>query len=245
MRLTLYPTTIIAGPDGRVYAFLAGYQTSDHFLEHAGKALSLLPESVGNQKPHDRSATLTKNVQTGVETGGASSQRPSPSDGSGDTQTARELLSAAKAAFASSQFAVCLDHADTLRLTHPNSLEAGEVAGVVAAITKDAEKLSAAYQQFDERTAAGYYMIGNSLALAGRLSEAVTAFEKSLRISPSGKRANNTVPASPNCMTCNTRHERATETDAHRTPKRPGLLGGIGVVPVDLPSGLGNPRPIA
>jgi tetratricopeptide (TPR) repeat protein len=43
MRITLYPTTVIAGPDAKVYAFLAGYLDAAGFQNNAGKALALIP----------------------------------------------------------------------------------------------------------------------------------------------------------------------------------------------------------
>lgn len=46
MRITLYPTTVIAGPDAKVYAYLAGYLDAAGFRENAGKALALLPAPV-------------------------------------------------------------------------------------------------------------------------------------------------------------------------------------------------------
>ena len=47
MGITVFPTTVIAGHDGKVYAFLGGYLDGGPFRENANKALALLtPASV-------------------------------------------------------------------------------------------------------------------------------------------------------------------------------------------------------
>lgn len=43
MRITLYPTTVVAGSDAKVYAYLAGYLDAAAFRDNAGKALALMP----------------------------------------------------------------------------------------------------------------------------------------------------------------------------------------------------------
>lgn len=192
MQLTLYPTTIIAGPDGRVYAYLAGFQPTDQFLEHAKKAIALMPGNSAPSNPDARAATLAKGVRTNS---GSTSVAPPPTDASGlpkEERTARELLDAVRAAYNAGRYADCLDRADALAAAFPESGEAREVAALVAEIAKDDRKLASTYQQLDERTASRYYRIGDSLAHAGRLAEAVEAFEKSLRASPTGKSADAT-----------------------------------------------------
>ncbi len=46
MRVTMYPTTVVAGVDGKVYAYLAGYLEPKAFQENLGKALALMPKAV-------------------------------------------------------------------------------------------------------------------------------------------------------------------------------------------------------
>lgn len=39
LKVQVYPTTVLAGPDGKIHAFLQGYITADQLNEHAGRAV--------------------------------------------------------------------------------------------------------------------------------------------------------------------------------------------------------------
>jgi thioredoxin-like negative regulator of GroEL len=191
MRVTLYPTTMIAGPDGKIFAYLAGYQSSEQFQSNSKKALALIPPPA---KPLDTQATLTAQTrpETKVDILAGAVKATGPADPMTRPQpqvptTAKDLLSGVKLAFREEKFADCLDRADVLMSAYPGSSEADDAAGVVAAVHADAERLAIASDQSDERFAGRYYAIGESLAAKGRGKEAIQAFEKVQRLTPNGR----------------------------------------------------------
>ena len=50
MRVSVYPTTVIAGADGKVLAYLGGYITDAQFADYSVKALALQPNEAKDEK---------------------------------------------------------------------------------------------------------------------------------------------------------------------------------------------------
>lgn len=182
MRVTVYPTTVIAGPDGRVYAYLAGYQTPEQFGDHAAKALVLLPpaDRGSDQPTKSTSMSLTK---------AAPVRAVGPADGPRPLLPAADLLAAARAAYKADRFADCLGLCDQLAAGHPGTSEAEAAAGIRAAVRADVNKLAAAGDQLDDKVAAGYYDLAEAWATQGRVRYAAACYEKAIRAAPAGRHA--------------------------------------------------------
>lgn len=188
MRVTLYPTTVIAAPDGKIYAYLSGFQSADQFRDSAKKALALIPPDVKSAEP---TATLTTRLRTEPTTGLVSApvKATGPTDPIPGSPTAKDLLAGVKAAFRDERWVDCLDRTDVLAGSYPGTPETEAAAGMVAAIHADAERLAIVSEQTDERFAARYYSLGEAWAAKGRGREAVSAYERVLKFAPNGKYA--------------------------------------------------------
>lgn len=170
MRITLYPTTVIAGPDGKVYAFLAGYLGGAPFRENANKALALLPVP---PKPADLVAKAAPVARPPVAA----------------VPTAAERLAVAKGAYQAERFAEALERCEALAVAHPDTAEGKEAAGYVARIKSDADKLVAATAELDERTANAYLALADAWMKQGKPREAALCYAKAANSAPNGKAA--------------------------------------------------------
>jgi thioredoxin-related protein len=180
MRVTVYPTTVIAGPDGKVYAYLAGYQAPDQFLELSKKAVALLPPA---DKPFEKAAklaALTKPEPKQPEAVKAVGPAEAPKGASG----AKELLASVKALHTADKFAESLELADVLTAQHPGTPEAEEAANVAFAIKADPDKLAVVVEQQDERTVTRYVVLAEAWAAKGRGREAIALYEKAVKLAP-------------------------------------------------------------
>lgn len=170
MRVTVYPTTVIAGADGKVFAYLSGYVAADQFREHAGKAFALMDEQ---RKAKPAAATLVARAKPEAK----------PADPPAD------LLSLAKAAFKAEQYADCLERAEAVIAAQPNTPAAEEAVALVATVKSDPDKLSRAGEQLDEKFAASYYAVAEGWEQKGRVKEASGFFEKVIQVAPGSKLA--------------------------------------------------------
>jgi thioredoxin-like negative regulator of GroEL len=186
MRVTLYPTTVIAGSDGKIYAYLAGYQSPDQFLEHAKKAVALIPPAERVTAPSASLASRTK-PESAHSVVAAPVKAVGPTDPPAVTQTAKEMLAGVKEAYRTEKYADCLDRVDALVGSHPGTAEADAAKVILASVTADPERLATAGDQLDERFAARYYAIGEAWGAKGRGKEAIAAFEKVLKLAPNGR----------------------------------------------------------
>jgi tetratricopeptide (TPR) repeat protein len=178
MRVTVYPTTVIAGPDGKVYAYLSGFVGPDQFREHAEKAVSLIPAS-----PPEKTATaVTKPAAAAVRAVG-------PADSPRPVQSAKELLQAARAAFQADRYGECLELCEAISGGYVGSGEADAAGALAVVIRSEPDKLAAAGEQLDERFAAAYYRLAEAWAKQGRGREAIGYYEKAVRAAPAGKYA--------------------------------------------------------
>lgn len=73
MRVNVYPTTVIAGADGKVLAYLGGYITDAQFSDYSVKALALQPaetkddKTASKTKPAPNAATTVSRTKELVE----------------------------------------------------------------------------------------------------------------------------------------------------------------------------------
>lgn len=187
MRVTVYPTTVIAGPDGKVYAYLAGYQAPDQFLELSKKAVALLPPA---EKPAERTATVASLAKPeSKQPAPAAVKAVGPAEALKGASGAKELLANVKALHTADRFAESLELADVLLAQYPSTPEAEEAANVAFAIKADPDKLAATVDQQDERTVARYVALADAWAAKGRGREAIALYEKAVKLAPGARSA--------------------------------------------------------
>lgn len=175
MRITMYPTTVIAGADGKVFAYLAGYVGPTDFRDHANKAFGLIAAADGKDKPMPADAVLVA--------------RAKPDDTKISVEAPKELLAQAKAAFKAEQYAECLERAEAVVATHPNTPAAEEAASLMTSVKSDPAKLSRAGEQLDDKFATSYYAVAEGWEKKGMLKEAAGFFEKVIQVAPGSKLA--------------------------------------------------------
>lgn len=130
-----------------------------------GKILSFLQ----GYTPADQLAEALKRAAPVVAVPEPPSDRP-----------ARDPLAAAREAFKAKRYADVLDACDRLA-------ESPEAEALAAQVTGDADKLAAAIEQRNERTAALYLTLADTLEKKGQPKEARSALEKAAKLCPGGK----------------------------------------------------------
>lgn len=175
MRVTMYPTTVIARADGKIFAYLAGYVGAADFRGHATKAFDLIAAADGKEKPKPADAVLVS--------------RPQPDVKKISTDAPKELLALAKAAFDGEQYAEALERAEAVVASAPNTPAAAEAATLVTSVKSDPAKLSRAGQQLDEKFATSYFAVAEGWEKKGMLKEAAGFFEKVIQVAPGSKLA--------------------------------------------------------
>lgn len=174
MRVTIYPTTVIAGADGKVFAYLSGYVAPDQFRDHATKAFGLIA-GADKEKPKPADAALVS--------------RAKPEERQISADAPKEMLALAKAAFKAEQYAECLERAEAVAAAHPNTPAAEEAVALVATVKADPEKLSRAGEQLDDKFAASYFAVAEGWEQKGKMKEATGFFEKVIQVAPGSKLA--------------------------------------------------------
>ena len=94
--------------------------------------------------------------------------------------TSKDLLASAKEAFQAKRYADVLDACDRLA-------ESPEAEALAAQVTGDPEKLAAAIEQRNERTAALYLTLAEAWEKKGDVKEAKACLEKAAKLCPNGK----------------------------------------------------------
>ena len=190
MRVNVYPTTVIAAPDGKIYAYLAGFLTPDQFTEHAKKALALIPPPATHTAEKAATTTGLAKAPTPADPIAAAPVKAiGPTDGPKPLFPAADLLMAARAAFKADRFAECLGLCDAITSGYPGTAEAESAGAILAASKADPDKLAAAADQADERTAATYYELAEAWATQGRARFAIAYYEKVVKAAPNGRHA--------------------------------------------------------
>jgi thioredoxin-like negative regulator of GroEL len=176
MRITIYPTTVIAGTDGKVFAYLAGYQSADQFKEHATKAFGLIAAADKQKGRPNGDAVLTSRTKPDV--------KAAP-----PAEAATDSLTLAKEAFKAERYAEVLERAELIAAKQPNTPAGEEAVGLIAAVKADSDKLARAGEQLDEKFAAAYFAVAEGFELKGKTKDATGHFEKVIVAAPNSKYA--------------------------------------------------------
>lgn len=177
MRVTVYPTTVIAGADGKVFAYLAGYVAPEQFREHADKTFGLIAAADKNKVKPSNDAVLTARV------------KPEPKVEVAPADAVKDALTQAKDAFKAERYAEALEKAEAVASTRPGTPAGDEAVGILAAIKADPEKLSRAGEQLDEKFASAYFAVAEGLEQKGKMRDATAYFEKVILSSPGSRYA--------------------------------------------------------
>jgi tetratricopeptide (TPR) repeat protein len=129
-------------------------------------------------------------------------------------RTARDLLVLAREDYRAGRYYDCLQRCEQLSL-FPETAEAKEGSTLAADVKANPERLAAMCDQMNQRTASMYLTLGDSWAAKGQVSEAITAYEKVLKLHP---------------------NSRAGDAAAAQISKLKGNSGGI-------PAALAKPNP--
>lgn len=260
LKVQVYPTTVLAGADGKIHAFIEGYLDADRFAEHlkraanaaatadwmardfneAGKAVGAgdYPRAVSLLKGVIRDAderpvgVKAREVLEGVERQAAGrlvrareletkgftpeamdtladlmktyagtqaaadaatrlaglAEQPEAADRQKARQ-ARDLLALAKEEFRAGRYYDCLQRCDHLAAAFADRAEGKDGVALAAEIKNNPDRLAAACEQMNERTAALYLTLAESWAKKGQTAEATACLDKVLKLRPNSRQA--------------------------------------------------------
>jgi len=102
---------------------------------------------------------------------------------------ARDLLALAREEFRTSRYYECLQHCDQLTLAYTGLAEAKDAASLADQIRGNPDRLAAACEQMNDRTAAMYATLAESWLKKGQEKEALACLEKVMKLAPHSRRA--------------------------------------------------------
>ncbi|MBX9626655.1 MAG: thioredoxin family protein [Gemmataceae bacterium] len=260
LKVQVYPTTVLAGPDGKIHAFIEGFLEPDRFAEHlkraanatatadwmardyqeAGKAVGAgdYPRAVSLLKGVIRDAedrpvgAKAREVLEGVERQAAGrlvrareleakgftpeamdtladlmktyagtqaaadaatrlaglAEQPEAADRLKARQ-ARDLLALAKEEFRAGRYYDCLQRCDHLSAAFADRAEGKDGVALAGEIKNNPDRLAAACEQMNERTAALYLTLAESWAKKGQTAEATACLDKVMKLCPNSRQA--------------------------------------------------------
>jgi thioredoxin-like negative regulator of GroEL len=260
LRVQLYPTIVLAAPDGKIHSFIEGYLDADRLndqlkravtattttdwaardFDQATKALAAgeYPRAVTLLKAITREAgekpvgvkakqvledveklaaarltrakeleqrgltqealdTLAEAVKTYAGTQAAADAATLMTGLAAKPETreklrqraARDLLAAAKEEFRTNKFYDCLQKCDQLSAGYGDLSEGKEGAALAWEVKNNPERLAAACEQMNERTAAMYMTLAEAWAKKGQAVEAIACYEKVTKLCPNSRQA--------------------------------------------------------
>ena len=188
MRVTIYPTTVIADADGKIYAYLSGFLGAEDFRTNAKKALALMPE-LKAEPFKDKPAVVTslkKDIRA-VDAPPASVPATRTTDIPVSANPTAELLATAKAHSEADRSAEAALACETILRGQPNSPEAEPARALLMLIQSDVGKLRRVAEQLDEKFANTYFLLAEGLHGRGRFKEAAELYEKIVRLAPQSR----------------------------------------------------------
>ncbi len=258
LKVQLYPTIVLAGPDGKIHAFIEGYieperladqlkravtaaTTADWIardFEQATKALAAgdYPRAVSLLKGIMRESadkpvgvksrqvlddierlatgrlvrareleqrgltqealdTLAEAVKTYAGTQSAADAATLMTGLAANpenqeklrTRAARDLLAVARDNLRTKDFYGCLQKCEQLATVYSDLPEGNEATRISAEIKGNPDRLAAACDQMNERTAAMYLTLAEAWNNKGQTAEAVTCYEKVIKLCPQSR----------------------------------------------------------
>jgi tetratricopeptide (TPR) repeat protein len=183
MRVSVYPTTILAGSDGKIHGFFGGYLSVDQFKENAGKSLASIPPAappaavaqIAPLPPQVPAVTIPI--------------APSAPLAKSNAPSARELLALAKEAQQADRYGESLERCEQLLALYEDEPETKPALNLLRSIQSSPEKLAKAAEQIDERNASSYFALAEAFQTQGKYREAMASYEKAMKVAPLSKTA--------------------------------------------------------
>lgn len=260
LRVQAYPTMVLAGPDGKIHAFLEGYMDAERLDGHLKRAIAAsstadwmardyneASKAIGGGE-YSRAVTLLKGIVAGAigKPVGAKSQelldnierqaagrlvRAKELEAKGQTpeamdtlaelmktyagtqaatdaatvmaglaakpetldrqraRQARDLLALSQEDFRAGRYHDCLQRCDQIQATFADRAEAKEAAALADEVKNNPDRLAAACEQMNEKTAQMYLALADSWMRKGQKKEAIACLEKVRTLSPNSRHA--------------------------------------------------------
>jgi hypothetical protein len=260
LRVNVYPTTVLAGADGKIHAFIEGYLEPERYAEHmrraataaatadwmardfheAGKAAAAgdypravsllravvkdagdrpvgakarevlagieqqaagvlakardLERSGAAPRAMDELAGLMKTysgTQAAADAAGmlaSLADRPETRENQ-RTRLSRDLLATARDDFRAGRYHDCLQRCDQLTTAFADRPEARAAATLAAEVRDNPDRLAAACEQMNEKTAVMYLALAESWQRRGNAREAAACLERVTRLVPGSRQA--------------------------------------------------------
>ncbi|HEX4613127.1 MAG TPA: thioredoxin family protein [Urbifossiella sp.] len=260
LKVQVYPTSVLAGADGKIHAFIEGYLEPERYAEHmrraatasatpdwmardfneAGKAVgagdypravSLLRgivKDAGERPVGAKAREVLAGIEQqaagrlakarGLEARGATheamdelaglmktfSGTQAAADAAGllagladrpetrETQRSRlsrDLLASARDDFRAARYHDCLQRCDQLTTAFADRPEARDAAGLAAEVRDNPDRLAAACEQMNEKTAAMYLTLAESWQRRGNAREAAACLDRVTKLVPGTRQA--------------------------------------------------------
>jgi thioredoxin-related protein len=180
MKVTMYPTTVVAGVDGKVYGYLAGYLEPKSYAENITKALGIMPKAEPAVAAPKAAvvASLSKPVA------------PDPNIAAPEPKSTDNALSVGKnapafhEAYQKQEYAVALQACQVVLQDSLNAEERDAARQVQEAILGDPEKLARASVQLESLFAKAYFTLAEAHAKQGHTSDALAHYHKVVQAAP-------------------------------------------------------------
>lgn len=213
----LYPSTVLAAPDGTIAAFLAGYATPEQLTGPVARLAPppapALPEwAVRDAAAADRAAAAgddataielyrglaadladqplrTRARQELAKLEARAADELAKAGPRPPGPAARELAGVMHDRLRRGRVADALDLAGLVRTHFPGTPEAAEAASLVAQITADPKRVAEAADQQADRAAASYLALADAHAARGDKAAAGPAFERVMQVAPQSRHA--------------------------------------------------------
>jgi thioredoxin-like negative regulator of GroEL len=158
LRIQAFPTVVVAGTDGKVVAFLEGYQEPRVLADHLQQALTSDAARAVADRPEAKAVDRSRR--------------------------AKDLLAQAREAVGNEKYSTALDLCEILETNYSDLSEGKEAAELAVRILSSPDKLTRACESMNERLATMYAALGESWAKKGDIEQARAAFEKAVRTAP-------------------------------------------------------------
>ena len=152
---------------------------SKGFTPEAADALADLMKAYAGTQAAADAATLVAGLAEKPET--VARQR---------TRQARDLLAQGKEEFRAGKYYDCLQRCEHLAAAYADRPEAKEGAALAAEVNNNPDRLAAACEQMNDKTAAMYLALADTWAKKGQHREATACLEKVMKLSPNSGHAN-------------------------------------------------------
>lgn len=162
LKVQLYPTTVLAGPDGKIHAFIEGYVEADRIAEQLKRTATqvITPERIAREELQKRQSRL-----------------------------AHDLLAAARDDFRAERMYDCMQKCEQLTTGFAELPEAKDATAILDDIRGNPERLAKACEQMNDRTAATYLTLAESWVKKGQNTEAALCLKKVIALCPNTKHA--------------------------------------------------------